>query len=409
MIDRRALLALAGSALLSPRLARADDDPWAVIFEQGRYLPYWQSQQSTPPAPGPMPYQQFAATLGEEATALARAYRQQNPTLSLPPEPLKATDAIQRIVTAARRRRVVILNEAHVCSRHRAFLAHLLEALRPEGFTHLAAETFGNEPDGQNISTLTVGRPFDPGMGTYTLDPVLAEAVRRSVELGYRLASYEIREDQRDPTKKTRLESIAQREAAEAANLAALLAANPEARFLVYVGYNHLREGLDDEGSSWMARRLRDLSGIDPLTVSQSSTGSFGPHASDGRLTQEVLARFTPSNPIIVETDAGVCIGAGMDTADLAVFHPALPDQFGRPGWLAAAPGRRHAAAPLPPFEGLTLIQAVHADDPEACVPADQYLLKPGNSTAHFFLRPGRYRLRLERPDGLTPLGEIRV
>lgn len=406
MMDRRAFLACAGAALLGPSLARAQDEPYGLIFDQGRYLPYWQSLQG---APGPIPLPQFAAMLGDEPTALARAYKQQNPSLSLPPEPLKATAAIPRIVAAAKGRRLVILNEAHVCSRHRAFLADLLVALRPEGFTHLAAETFGNDPDSPNVSTLKAGQPFDPGMGTYSLDPVLAETVRQSVELGYRLASYEIRNDQRDPARTAKLESIAQREAAEAANLAALLAADPEARFVVYVGYNHLREGLDAEGSSWMARRLKDATGIDPLTVSQSSTGSFGPHAPDGPLTQAVLARFNPQRPIVVETDAGVCIGAGMDTADLAVFHPSLPDQSGRPGWLAAAPGRKPVTAALPPFEGPALVQAIHAGDPDICVPADQYLLKPGDRSANLLLRPGRYRVRVETLSGFLPLGEIDV
>ncbi len=409
MLDRRALLATLGPALLAPRFARAADDPWALIFEQGRYLPFWQSLQEGTADPRAGPPEQFAAYLGEESVALARAAKQQNPTLSLPPEDLKATDAVKRIVAAAKGRRVVILNEAHVCSRHRAFLAHLLKALRPEGFTHLAAETFGNEPNVPNVSALTAGSSFDPSMGTYTLDPVLAESVRQSLDLGYRLVSYEIRSDQRDPAKKTKAESIAQRDGAEAANLAAILAANPKARLLVYVGYSHLREGLDDEGASWMARRLKDLTGIDPLTVSQSRTGSFGPHAPDGPLTQEVLARFKPQRPIIVETDAGVCIGAGMDTADLAVFHPALPDQFGRPGWLAAAPGRRRVTIPLPPFEGQALVQAFHAADPAASVPADQYLPPAGAKEANFLLRPGRYRLRLETLAGLTTLGEASI
>lgn len=409
MIDRRTLLAALGPALLAPGLARAVDEPWALIYEQGRYLPYWQALQDKTASTGAVPLEQFAAFLGEETVALARAAKQQNPDLTLPAEDLVVTDAVQRIVKAAKGRRVVILNEAHICSRHRAFLAHLLEALRLEGFTHLAAETFGNEADQPNVSALTAGGAFDPDMGTYTLDPVFAEAARRSVELGYRLASYEIRRDQRDPAKKTKAEAVPQREGAEAANLAAMLAADPKARLLIHVGYSHLREGLDRDGYSWMARRLKELTGIDPLTISQSSTGSFGPHAADGPLTQQVLTRFSPKRPIVIETAAGVCIGAGMDTADLAVFHPALPDQFGRPGWLAAAPGRRRVTTALPAFEGLALAQAVHSADPAACVPADQYLLPTGAKQANFLLRPGRYRLRLETLSGLTALREVSV
>jgi hypothetical protein len=65
--------------------------------------------------------------------------------------------------------------------------------------------------------------------------------------------------------------------------------------------------------------------------------------------------------------------------------------------------------APLPPFDGLALVQAFHAADPAASVPADQYLLPVGAKEANFLLRPGRYRLRLETLAGLTTLGEATV
>ncbi len=57
----------------------------------------------------------------------------------------------------------------------------------------------------------------------------------------------------------------------------------------------------------------------------------------------------------------------------------------------------------------MTLAQAVHLGDPDTAVPADQYILRPDAPHLELHLRPGRYRLRLERMDGFRALGVIEV
>jgi hypothetical protein len=365
-----------------------------VLFREGRYMPRY---ALGPAGPG-FPFDQFASLVGDERSALARA---------APPElgvelsaSARATDALQRITEAAASRRVVMLNEAHTASRHRMFLAQLLRALRPMGFTHLAGETFPNSGPGGSWTDL--GRKLDPATGAYTRDPVLAEAVREAAELGYQFVAYEQRTEQRVPGE-DRKAAVARREQAQADNFAALLAARPDARTLVFVGYGHLRETVAPTGSEWFARRLAQRTGLDPLTIEQALTGSFAPAAKDGPLARQVLARFSPRSPIVVEAE-GLVVGADRGEADLAVFHPALPDVDGRPGWLAADLKRRRVRVPLPLIRGLTLAQAMRAGDPDVGVPADQYPLAYGAKEAVFFLRPGDYQLRLETLDGFKRL-----
>ncbi len=198
-------------------------------------------------------------------------------------------------------------------------------------------------------------------MGYYTCDPVFAETVREVAELGYQLAAYEQRQDQADPAK---LADVPLREQAQAENLAALFKANPEGRFLIHVGYGHLRETPAANGELWMAARLTKETGIDPLTIEQSGSGSFGPHAPDSQVGQDILGRIRAQG-----LDHGSSTGwprprcAGRPVCDLAVWHPLLPDVDGRPGWLAADPRRRRKAFDLaaPSPDGLALIQAIHA------------------------------------------------
>ncbi len=116
-----------------------------------------------------------------------------------------------------------------------------------------------------------------------------------------------------------------------------------------------------------------------------------------------MLERFRPADSIVVRGADGWVSGGGW--ADLAVFHSALADVDGRPGWLAADPARRRVEVAAPgPRQATVLLQAVHAVDADQAIPADQSVLAtPEAASAVLFLRPGVYRLRLETEAGLVP------
>lgn len=409
MLTRRMALAAGAALAATGSRAMADmgpENPITQFLRQGRYLPLLLQTRAKPEEHGAGFNQQYASFVGDEATALTQA----GPTADFGPLPsdARAVDAIARIVEAARDRRVVMLNEAHICSRHRSFLAQVLRALRPMGFTHLAAEDFlhSTEPGRPDITRFTAGGKLVAGSGFYGRDPVYAEAIREAADLGYRFVPYEIRSDQRGEDTDGEDAQIARREEAEADNLIAnVLKPDPSARVLVHVGYSHLREAPDSKGRTWFASRLKAKTGIDPLTIGQSMTGSFAPHGRDNALTTAVLGRFRPTSSIVVEGS----VMADQMGSDLAVFHPSLPDVAGRPGWLAADPKRKAATVRLPAVSGPFIVQAIHAGEPEHCIPADQYLPAQGAREATFFLRPGPYEVRLETPSGFQPLQKLVV
>ncbi len=414
-VTRRDMAAGLATAGTFPGLAwgRADalqptePSPQTSLFLSGRYLPAWRAIQA---APTDSSLQQMASFLGDEAVALRTAAAGPSDDPPLAAEAL-AQDAVAAIVEAARGRRVVMLNEAHVASRHRGFLARLLRALRPLGFEILAAEDFLNarDPGAPDVRTYKAGAALNPAFGYYLHDPVYGEAVREAAELGYRLAAYEQRQDQRQAGE-TGAAAIARREPAQAENfIADVLAPNPTARVLVHCGYAHLRKTPDHRGLLWFAAQLREKAGVDPLCVSQAYTGSFGPHAADAPMTTAVMERFKPADSIVVRGPDG-WIGAAPAGADLAVFHPPVADVAGRPGWLAADPARRRLEVAVPgPREAPVIVQAIHAVEPDLAIPADQQVLAPGAASAVLFLRPGAYRLRLETEAGFVALKSVTV
>lgn len=422
-LSRRAMLAAAALVAGPPwwrpakaveRVVRAED----LMRLEGRYLPRWielsddiGERKRVLGMLGPEQAEhadmimrdgrsQYAAFLGDEATAFS--VERLSTTAPDPASDLVPRDAVQAIVEASRDHRVVMLNEAHVGSRHRAFLARLIRALDAEGFTHLAAETFS-----EAVGTLKAGDPVGFTNGWYVRDPVLAEAVREALGLGWGLVSYEQRDDQRSRAPGLSDAATVLREQVQADNLKAALEADPAMRVLVFVGYGHLRE----VGPPFGARFKHDT-GIDPLTIGQAGVGAFGPHVEDSPPVKALLERFRPERPVVLLKEGQAPVSAATDAdltsenTDLIVLHPALPDIDGRPGWLAGDPARRRLAVEVPAGAGPRLLQAVHAADPDPAIPADQFLIADAAGQAVMWLRPGPYRLRLETAEGFVPLGE---
>ena len=418
-LSRRGLLAALSIPVLAAGPGRAlEAAPLAsgLLREQGRYLPRWielldepgeRARVLTMLGPDQPQYvdqvlrdgiTQYASFLGDEAIALRDASR--SATTPDPEADLVAEEALAAIVEASRGHRVVMLNEAHVASRHRAFLGRLIVALRAEGFTHLAAETFS-----ENVGELRTGDSVSFRHGWYIADPVYAEAVRQALDLGYRLVAYEQRQDQRAADPSLSDSATLVREQAQADNLQAAMAAEPDMRVLVFVGYGHLTEN----GPAFGARFKADT-GIDPLTIGQAGTGSFGPHVEDAPPVRALLERFQPVQPVVIlksgaRPASAVSIEAlTAEKTDLLLMHPSLPDIDGRPAWLAGDPARRRLEVAVPAGTGPRLGQAIHAADPDPAIPADQMLVDDAGGAVVLFLRPGRYRIRLETPAGFVPL-----
>ena len=374
------------SALAEAELTEGIDEPGSILADtHGLVLSYLSLERETLAV--------FDAMGGGGAQA---------PLASSPLDTAEALDAIPAIVTAAQGRRVVILNESHHMPRHRAFAAELAGALRAEGFTWFGAETFADI-----AGTVERGYP-SAQTGYYVQDPVFGELVRTVLDLGYRTFPYEV-EEHLPPGADTRTR-INHRETHQARNIVQrCFEVDPEARVFLYVGYSHATEHWSDRGgpteTAWMAARLRELTGHDPLTIDQTVTSprstpaTSDPHwrraAEAGKLATPRIFRAQDGQPLVVGQYAG--------QVDLQVFHPPLGELHGRPDWLA----RGRTALALPPeFLGALeegrrfLAQAFRADEPDTAIPSDQFVLVPGARAAQFLLVPDAYRLRLMDEDG---------
>lgn len=288
-------------------------------------------------------------------------------------------DALSEIVRRARRARVVILNENHLEPRHRAFALLVARALRPLGFRYLAMEALTNYPDDaratESMTALSRRGYVTHSSGIYTNEPMFADFIGQAISMGYRPMAYEGR-GAREAVNR----AVAREEYQAQTINRRIIAADPEARVLVYVGFRHVTEApyADDDGSDleWMAMRLKRITGLDPLTIDQRE------HIPPGCLPADLIRRGLRASRfgdvIIRRNGTPIVTGAYRGAVDLEVVHLPVPPIHGRPAWMTQV-GRRPLPIPARLLGNSTrrLVQAFARGSPPDAVPGDQIVVRP--------------------------------
>jgi hypothetical protein len=294
-----------------------------------------------------------------------------------PPCPVLSPEGLDPMYAAIADAQIVIVNEAHNQPLHRHFIQGLAQRLSGD-FEVFAAET---------LNYLSIMEPRRPGaLGFYDREPIFHRQMDAVEAAGYRLVAYEIRAAQRDPSAQTRAERIAVREEAQADNLIAeVLAEAPQARILVHVGYSHVLEApipfSDDQPPlEWFAYRLKQKTGIDPVTISQTHCAppTPAPEREDEAPAPAPLGAVALGDP-----DGMVPEGA----IDFAIVHPPMTFDQGRPAWRRAI-GDVDVAVPevLLPVDAPVVLEARAPDEPLTALPVERLMLYPGD--AHPLLLP---------------------
>jgi len=296
-----------------------------------------------------------------------------------------AVDPLTEIERRARQTSIVIINESHVRSDQRGFIAVVAKRLRAIGYDTLAMETLSHNAPNLKAAFQSpfIRQPNLPYLsdddGFYLSEAGFGRLGRTAKALGYRLLPYEMIFTGPPPAGETPAQQTIKREEAQATTLAAFVKAHPNAKLLVHVGYDHALEVPTADGNSWMAARLKARTGIDPLTISQTTCRGGGDTTR--------LSQLPSSEP--------------RGSFDLVVDHPPARFVQGRPAWRVAA-GDQPVAIPaaLVPASGWRVIEARPVGEPATSVPMDRVAIRHGETIA-LMLPPGRYQLRaidIKRP-----------
>ena len=297
----------------------------------------------------------------------------------------RAVDAVDYLLRRAENEQILIVNEGHHMPQHRVFTTRLLRGLYDRGYRNFGLEAFFAPSD----SLLAAQRYPNVTMGFYTKEPRFGELLREAARIGYRVFGYEA----------AGTGSPKKREIGQAENIQRYLDAHPDGKTLIHCGFDHALEG--EMGGAWeyaMAERVKQNTGIDPLTVNQTD--------------QSERSRRELEHPYrqLVEVDAPtVFLDAGGEPlakrrnggySDVMVFHPRTSMDAARPAWMQYG-DRRPVEVDLgkvpfaPPY--LLFVHPLGEAVGEA-VPYD--LQEVDGPATTLVLAPGTYRLVAQSPTG---------
>ena len=295
---------------------------------------------------------------------------------------LAPEDAVDAVTRLASTRQAVFINEAHHMPRDRAFVANLLPKLRALGFSYLAVETLADDDTAINTRRYPVH-----ASGFYSNEPVFGDMLRTALKLGFRLVPYEA-----SSAASTTQDA---RESGQARHLVdRILARDPHARIVVYAGYDHINESGTLGGAPPMAVRFRELTGIDPLTVDQTTLTEQADTTYEDSRYRFLMRRVRRQAPFVLRNRDSTVWSARPGVHDVTVIHPRAVNRAFRPNWLWALGGRRaYLLSDEVCANALDcVVSARLADESDDAVPVDVLRIQfsaPGSKT--FALPPGRY------------------
>ena len=229
----------------------------------------------------------------------------------------KKQDAKEYIVNRSKNEKIIIINEAHHNIRHRVFTTSLLQGLYDNGFRFIGLEALSD--------TLINKRKFPIlESGYYTKEPQMANLLQEAIKIGFTLFEY-------DPNDGSNGKG---REIGQAQNIAKLIEENPDSKFLIHCGWDHVIEGTPGN-KSWgkaMAGRLKEETLIDPFTIDQIAYSEKG----DIKFISPYNLITNSEKPIIMVNENGKTFNGSQknDQTDCRIIHPITKFINNRPDWL---------------------------------------------------------------------------
>ncbi len=305
-------------------------------------------------------------------------------------------DAKTYILEQAAKHQMLIISESHVLPAHRHFLKQMLPELVNMGYDYFGLETLANcdfiKEMGWSIPCDSAiskrGYPlFSPAAGTYIREPRMSNLIRKGHELGLKIFSYE--------------QFSKDRELGQAKNIKKILDKDPNARIIILCGFGHLIEAFDEEtkynNGKIMAYHLKQMTGIDPLTVNQYVLSE----AALGRETPHYRYINAPGPSVLVDPEGKTYTGFPRHNKfDMLVFHPRMQYVYQRPSYLYNDPDYLPYFIPKEKIkiDYPIIVKAMNVKELKDAVPIDVIELRNEGEIIPLILPQGSYKIILINP-----------
>jgi len=290
----------------------------------------------------------------------------------------KPKNAKKYIINRSETEQLIIINEAHHNASHRVFTTSLLQGLYDNGYRYFGLEALHD--------TLINKRKFPIyESGYYTREPQLANLVNEATKIGFILFNYEAAKEKGGK----------EREIEQAENIAKLIAKNPNSKFLIHCGYDHVIEEMrgDKNWEKAMAGRLKEITKINPFTIDQVAYSEKG----DLKFNSPYIKMVNSESPVIMVDASGKTFNGGVENyqTDCRIIHPSTKYRNDRPNWLLLSGERKVYKIPSSKItEYPVLILAFRINEFEQNgIPADIIELINKSQTGNLILDKGIYKI----------------
>lgn len=299
-------------------------------------------------------------------------------------ENYKIVPAKEYILQQSKKNRVIIINEAHHYSSHRVFTESLLQDLYKKGYRNLGVEALSNA--NKLDAKLNTRKYAIQESGYYTQDPNFGNMLRTALNLGFNVFAYEQTGDLNGK----------EREIAQANNIQKVMNERPNEKFLIYCGFDHALEG---EHRSWgkaMAERLKEFTGVNPLTINQVKYSE----RNNPNFNQPILKALEIEQPsILLDSDNNAFKYEKKNGwSDIAILHPNTEYKKERPQWLISNDSKL-VEFKNENFEIEYPIMALafkKGENINKAIPADIIELQTKSDKSYFVLDKGYYNIVLD-------------
>lgn len=290
----------------------------------------------------------------------------------------KPQNAKKYIINRSKNEQIIIINEAHHNASHRVFTTSLLQGLYDNGYRYFGLEALND--------TLINKRKFPIyESGYYTREPQLANLINEATKIGFILFNYEAGKGKGGK----------EREIEQAENIAKMIAKNPNSKFLIHCGYDHVIEEMrgNKDWEKAMAGRLKEITKIDPFTIDQVAYSEKG----DVKFNSPYIQMVNSKNPVIMVDSSGKTFNGGVENyqTDCRIIHPITKYINDRPNWLSLSGKRKTYKIPSSKItEYPVLILAYRINEFEQNgIPADIIEITKESQTGNLILDKGIYKI----------------
>lgn len=275
--------------------------------------------------------------------------------------------------------RAIFINEAHEIPKHRILSTLLLKPLYEKGFRYLFVEGLGTE------DTILNNRKFPViTSGYYIREPLYADLIRQALKIGFKVLPFDyISQNMTNIGRNTR-DSMME------INISKIYENDPKAKILVHAGWAHIQESLVI--SNRMASYYKEITGINPLTIDQTSVIDVTP----------LDTNISVKDYYMQKSEINLYPSLEREVYDLQTINKPTLMTGHRPTWMRMN-GYRNAL-PLngeiyKKIQDKSLVQAFlkeeYLKNKTSCIPIDQIYIETRNNDYILYLPEGEFIIRI--------------